>query len=409
MTGSSPVGHRALEGVRVLDLGGEISNYCGRMFAQLGAEVILVEPVAGSSYRMSLPQAARSGDSLRFAYDNADKRSIGVDLATEEGREVLRRLASTADLLLDDRTEHSLAQHGLDYELLLQEFPDLIATAITPFGLDGPYADFVATDATCLAFGGMLWLGGYDDGPPVQAAGRQAFRAGSLFGAVASMSALVAPERHRGELIDVSVQECVSLGLENAVQFYDLEGRVRRRHGGQQKQAGFGAFPCADGYVFLIAGGIGGNRFWQHFVDWMKSEGVEGAESLEESRWWDRPYVEGDEAKSRFWDLFTGYAMTRSKKQLLESAMRWNVPLSPVMTVAEVHGSAQLRERGFFVQTEVGGAVADTAGPPYQLSETPWHSARPAPQLGEQTAEIMRELGFTPAETADWKVRGAIA
>ncbi|MCR2828669.1 CoA transferase, partial [Microbacterium sp. zg.Y909] len=174
-TTTPPAG--ALEGLRILDLGGEIANYCGRLFAQLGADVILVEPPSGSSYRTA-PPLAGSGASLRFAYDNADKRSIRMDVATSGGRSAFARLVASADLLLDDRTQHDLGAAGFTYDALGELFPTLTTTVITPFGLSGPYAHYRATDATCMAFGGMLWLGGYGDGPPVQPAGHQSFRAG---------------------------------------------------------------------------------------------------------------------------------------------------------------------------------------------------------------------------------------
>lgn len=392
------VANGALHGLRVLDLGGEITNYCGRMFAQLGAEVILVEPVSGSTYRSSHPQSTSTGESLRFIYDNSDKQSIALNLATETGQKIFRELAASSDLLLDDRTQHDLRKHGLSYEDTQTEFPSLVQTVITPFGLSGPYAHYTATDATCLAFGGMLWLGGYEDAEPVQAAGNQAFRAGSLFGAVASMAALVSSPKAdsaRGEFIDVSVQECVSLGLENAIQFYDLEEHVRRRHGGKQKQAGFGVFPCTDGYVFLIAGGIGGNRFWSNFTEWLKSEGVPEAELLEEQRWWDRGFVEGEEAKNIFWDIFTGFSSTRTKEELLEAAIKWNVPLSPVKTIAEVHQSEQLHAREFFTPIQHGDQQVDSVGAPYRLMETPWQTQSAAPKPGQHTVELLRSIGYS--------------
>lgn len=409
MTASQSGSAGALRGVRVLDFGGEISNYCGRLFAQLGADVILVEPTGGARYRQAHPKSEVNETSLRFHYDNVDKRSMSVNLMTPRGREVFSRLAKSADLLLDDRTEHDLRARGFDHRDLPAMFPQLVTTVVTPFGLSGPYADFHATDATCMAFGGMLWLGGYDEGPPVQPAGHQAYRAGSLFAAVASMAALVGVHENSSELIDVSVQECVSLGLENAIQYVDLEGYERRRHGGKQKQAGFGVFPSADGFVFLIAGGIGGNRFWNNFVDWMKAEGVVGAEVLEQERWWERAFVESAEGKDLFWQIFTPYSKQQTKQNLLDAAIRWNVPLSPVKTMAEVHGSEQLRAREFFVSTLVDSVAADAPGAPYRLAKTPWASSGRGPKLGGGTDDVLRDLGFTTEEVATMRQAGDIS
>lgn len=409
MATALPATFSALHGITVLDLGGELTNYCGRMFAQLGAEVILVEPVQGSSYRESMPRALSNDESLRFAYDNSDKRSIGIDFSTAQGKEVFQRLLAKADLLLDDQTHHDLRTTGFDYASLSQKYPHVVRTVITPFGLQGPYSSYQATDATLMAFGGMLWLGGYDEGAPVQAAGHQAFRAGNLFGAVASMAALLDSTDHPAEWIDVSVQECVSLGLENAIQFYDLEGHVRRRHGGKQKQAGFGVFPCADGYVVLIAGGIGGNRFWTNFTSWLKDEKVQDAETLEETQWWQREFVETTEAKNEFWEIFTQYSLRRTKEELLEKAFKWNVPLSPVKTVSEVHRSEQLAARDFFSTITIGEHTAVAPGAPYQLEKTPWRTAHPAPKIGQHTDLILKQLGFTDDEVHTMRSRKEVS
>src|SRR5690606_34440942 len=115
-------------------------------------------------------------------------------------------------------------------------------------------------DLTLLALGGLLYLGGYTDSPPLRVYGNQALQSASLFGAVASVSALyAAAARGVGQHVDVSAQECVALALENSVQMYELEGTVRRRFGGEQRQAGTGVFPTQDGYVCLMAAGIASN------------------------------------------------------------------------------------------------------------------------------------------------------
>src|SRR5690606_31216975 len=155
----------------------------------------------------------------------------------------------------------------------------LVYTSITPFGQTGPYTSFVADDLTLLALGGMLYLGGYADGIPVSAYGQQAYMAASVFAAVATRGALLtAEETGEGEHVDVSAQECVVMAMENAIQFFELEGTVRKRYGGQQRQAGSGVFPCKDGYFVLLAGGIAANRFWKRFLGWMADESVEGSQ-----------------------------------------------------------------------------------------------------------------------------------
>ena len=410
MTDSPP---RALEGLRVLDLGGALSNYCTKLFAELGADVVLIEPPAGNDHRNEPPFAedgsGGSTASLPFFYRNTSKRAIVVDVDQASGVELVRRLASTADLVVEDHPPGHLDAKGLGADRLLQDNPALVVTSITPFGQDGPYAQFQHADLVCLAFGGLLWMGGYADGPPVRVVGDQAYMAGSLFGAVGSMTALTHAElQGQGQHVDVSVQEAVVMGLENAAQFYDLEHHIRRRFGGTQRQAGFGVFPCADGHVFLFAGGISGTRFWGNLVDWMRDDGVEGVDALDGDQWGDREFLATIEAKELLWGCFTSFAQDKSKLELYHASQKWRVPLGPINLPSDVHASAQLQHRGFFVDVEAFGRSVAIAGAPYRLSETPWQLTGPAPALGEHTDEVLTELGLTTTEIDGLREQGAI-
>lgn len=409
MTESRP---RALEGIRVLELGGALSNYCGKLFAEMGADVVLVEPPGGSDLRFQPAYADDQVDierSLSFFYHNTSKRSIVIDVESPSGAEVFRRLAGSVDLVLEDRAPGYLASRGLGPERLIAEHPSLVVTSLTPFGQEGPYAQFAHADIVCMAFGGMLWMGGYEDGPPVRAVGDQAYMAGSLFAAVAAMIALTHAElRGEGQHVDVSVQEAVAMGLENAAQYYDLEGHIRRRYGGTQREAGFGVFPCADGHVFLLASGIGGNRFWANMVSWLLNEGVPGAEILEDEGWGDRGFMVTDAAKQAFEDIFSRFAADRTKQELYHESQKWRVPLGPVNHPSDVLASAQLKDRGYFVDVQAFGRTIRVPGAPYKLSETPWELTGPAPELGEHTAAVLAEAGFDPSEIEMLRREGAV-
>ena len=402
----------ALGGIRVLELGGELSNYCGKLFAELGADVVLVEPPGGSDLRFQPPYADDEESverSLSFFYHNTSKRSIVIDLESPSGVEVFRRLAGSVDLVLEDRAPGYLASLGLGPDELLAEHPSLVVTSVTPFGQEGPYSHFRHADIVCMAFGGMLWMGGYDDGPPVRAVGDQAYMAGSLFAAVAAMIALTHAElRGEGQHVDVSVQEAVAMGLENAAQYYDLEGHIRRRYGGRQREAGFGVFPCADGHLFLLASGIGGNRFWANMVAWLLHEAVPGAEILEEDGWGDPKFMATEGAKEAFEDIFTRFAATRTKQELYHESQKWRVPLGPVNQPSDVLASAQLADRGYFAEVEAFGRTVRVPGAPYKLSETPWQMTGPAPELGEHTDAVLAEAGFNTTEIGILRRAGAV-
>lgn len=393
----------ALDELKVLDLTGDRGNYCGKLFAELGADVILIEPLTGSDLRHRGPYVDDESDlekSIPFTYHNTSKRSLALDLDAPEAQDVLRRLASEADLILESGPPGQMASRGLSYEALARDNPGLVMTSITPFGQFGPLAHCDAPDLVCLALGGLLYLGGYSDGPPMRAPLEQAHLAGSLFAAVGSMLALLdSEETGEGQHVDVSIQEAVALALENAVQFYELEGRVRRRNGGGQRQAGLGVFPTSDGYVFVMAGGVGGNRFWPNLVEWLRNEGCPQVERIAGPEWNLRDHIESQSAKDTFAEVFGAFASTRTKHYLAENAQRWRVPLAPVNTPADLLDSEQLDHRKFFQEVTVAPGRAHLApGAPYQLSVTPWSGSGRAPKLGEHTNEILRELGVAPQE-----------
>jgi benzylsuccinate CoA-transferase BbsE subunit len=403
----------ALAGLRVLDLSGPLGNYCGKLFAELGADVVLVEPLGGSALRHQPPFAGdRPGleRGLAFLYQNTSKRSLRLDLEHPDGRQVLRDLAAGAALLLETDSPGRMAARGLGHAELSSINPALVTTSITPFGQTGPYAHHEAGDLVCLAMGGLLYLGGYADGPPVQAGQQQAYAAGNLFGAVASLLAVTAAETTgRGQHVDVSVQESVVMGLENAAQFRDLEGRIRRRTGGRQWRAGAGVFPCADGYVYLLAGGIGGNRFWPNLVDWLAGEDVPRVDELRGEQWGEREFVEAEENRELFAEIFLPFARGRTKAELYRDAQKWRVPLCPVARPSDILRSAQLRHRDYFVSVEgPDGRPAVMPGAPYALSETPWRLKSRAPHLGEHTDDVLRELGYSTERVAGLRKAGVI-
>lgn len=398
-------GQGPLSGLRVVELGGALTNYCGKMFAELGADVVLVEPPGGSELRHQQPDPVNGTvdpeASIEFAYRNTSKRSVVLDLAEAAHVEAFRRLAEGADVLIEDRPPGFLSSLGLGFDELSQNNQDLVMTSITPFGQSGPYAQFAHSDLILMAFGGMLWMGGYGDGPPVRAVGDQAYMAGSLFGAVSTMIAVTHAElAGEGQHVDVSVQEAVVMGLENAAQYYDLEHHIRRRFGGTQREAGFGVFPCQDGHVFLLAAGIGGNRFWPNMVAWLAEESVVGADLLAGPGWGDPEFMATDEAKETFWGVFTAFSSTRTKHELYHASQKWRVPLGPVNKPSDVYRSEQLRYRNFFVDVDILGEPTEVPGAPYKLSRTPWHLSGPAPRLGQHTAEVLAEVGIV-AQSAE--------
>lgn len=397
----------ALADLRILDAAGPAGSYCSKLFADMGADVILVEPVGGHQLRREPPfigDVAHLENSIPFAYYHTSKRGITLDLDRKEGQELFRRLACTAQLVVESEMPGVMASRGLAAFELHEMAPRLVVTSITPFGQTGPYSRFLGEDLTLLAMGGLLYISGYADLAPTRIHGNQAFLMASMFSAVASLTAIMEAEKPdgQGEHIDVSIQECVAMALENAAPFYDLEGKVRKRTGLTQRYSGAGLFPCSDGYVYVFVGGLAAIRFWDGFVDWLTKEGAAGAERLRGSHWHERAFRETEEARQIFSEVFGPFAAKRKQMDLYLEAQARRIPMSPVSTAATVANNPQLLARGFFLEVvhPVTERRLGMPGAPYVLSRTPWRIQRPAPKLGEHNAEVFAEIGVSTAELA---------
>jgi benzylsuccinate CoA-transferase BbsE subunit len=276
----------------------------------------------------------------------------------------------------------------------------LVLTSITPFGQTGPYSRFSGEDLTLLAMGGLLYISGYPDRPPTRIFGHQTELMASMFSAVSSLVAVMDAEAPggRGQHIDVSMQECVAMALENTVPFFDLEGKVRKRSGLTQRYTGAGLFPCLDGYIYVFVGGLAAIRFWDGFVEWLLEEKAEGAERLVGPHWRDREFRESKEAREGFAAVFAPFAACRKQMDLYLQAQERRIPMSPVSTAATVARNPQLAARGFFIDVPHAGSGRQIRmpGAPYVLSATPWRMQRPAPRLGEHTREVLGELEGEP-------------
>lgn len=386
----------------VLDIAGPAGGYCGKLFADMGAELILIEPEGGASSRRDEPRLHGRDDpdaSLVFHYQNTNKKSIILDLDSEGGQAALRKLAGRANLLIESEAPGVMAARGLDYPALQAITPGLVTLSLTPFGQTGPYALWQSSDLVSMAMGGMLYLSGYRDSEPITACGEQAVGALNLFGAVAAMAAAYEAEiSGEGQHVDVSMQECVVMGMENAAQFYELEGLVRGRNAGEQRLAGTGVFACRDGYVYLMAGGVGGNRFWPITAQWLIDEGLSRAEELLDPCWLDNAYLSSAPAKQKFLEIFGPFARAHTKAELEAKGRKHRIPIAPINNTSELN-TAQRKHRNYFVDIQAGdGTLLTMPGAPYKLSRTPWAVNAPAPSPGQHTTQVLLEGGFTDAE-----------
>ncbi|MDE0343364.1 MAG: CoA transferase [Deltaproteobacteria bacterium] len=253
---------RLLEGYRALDLTDRKGQMCGRFLADLGVEVIKIEPPGGDPARRLPPFAGDT--SLVFAHLNANKRTLELDLETAEGRERLRALAAGTDILIESGAPGWMAGMDLGYDRLSEINPGLIMASITGFGQWGPHSGFAGNDLVVFAMCGLMSISGDPDGAPCAPPETQAYYFGSLIAALGIVAALHRRERTgAGDWIDVSMQEALAT-QEHMVRLYANEGEVHHRAGSQhQHVAPARIFPCSDGHVYIYVS----RQHWQRFLD----------------------------------------------------------------------------------------------------------------------------------------------
>jgi len=381
---------RPYDGIRIIDLARELGSYTTRLFADLGAEVIRVELPEGRDDRRSPPESA-SGSGVAFEYLNLNKRSVVVDYRQEAGRQVLRDLVGSAQAVVyeDDVLRDALLP-------LLMETPGpRVVTVISYFGLTGPYGGYLGSDLVAQSAGGLAWLSGRTDGPPLRIAGEQGWFVTSLYAATATGMALWDVER-RGvsHMLDIAAQECLAHSLQNTLEAYSLEGRVTRRGGEGTRDATESIFACKDGYVFLAAP-LQLTTAWSALLQWLKDANHPGAVRLSEPDWQLAKSRATQELHAEFRQIFESFTADKTKNELLDAALARKILLSPVSTIADTLSDTQLRHRDFFRTVHHPALGRDIAipGAPYLFSEPVWSVSRAAPVLGQDNAAILAERG----------------
>src|SRR5206468_9132074 len=246
--------------------------YATKLLADLGADVVKIEPPAGDRARRrgpcpgGMPHPEKSG---LFLYLNTNKRGIVLDLTTPAGHAALERLAERADLLVHNVHPRDMAASGLDYERLSARNPRLVVTSIAPFGLSGPHAGWRGTDVVTWSAGGVAALNGVPgepDLPPLKTFGDQSGFQAALTAAVGSLGALLARiKRGRGEHVEVSTQECVATILELTFEYWPYTQLVASRLGQKPIQP-LCFMECRDGWIFICCVE---EHQWKHFVEIM--------------------------------------------------------------------------------------------------------------------------------------------
>ncbi len=393
----------ALEGLRVIDLSQGIAGpYCTRLLADSGADVIKVEPPGGDYARTlgpfpdDVPDQDKAG---LFVHLNANKKSITLDIQTQSGRVVLRRLLAKADILVENDAPGHLAGLDLGYDDLKSEFPQLVYCSITPFGQTGPYRDFVGNSLACMALSGLMYVTGDPDKEPLCTGGEPAEYFAALNGWVAVLAALEHRERTgQGQHLDVSMLESLGAADEyNTTIYWTHGGAIRRRYYSRHLAAyPHDIYPCRNGYIVVIGGGRG-------FPTAM-------ALLLENSELEQNPLFLNGWLRTTQWRQFEEiarpYLREHDWQEILARAQELRMPFAAVLDPKMLLENAHLKEREFFREIEQPNlGRLPLAGPPFRMSETPLrHGA--APLLGQHTQDILLELDYSPEDTVILRERG---
>jgi benzylsuccinate CoA-transferase BbsE subunit len=401
-----------LAGCRVLDLADGSGAVCGRILAELGADVIKIEPPGGGPDRFAPPFLAdRAGPdrSLTWVAGNVNKRGITLSLDDPRGLALFERLVATAAIVTESYAPGTLEAKGLGYRRLSAERPQLVLVSISPYGQDGPLAGFPGSDLEVTASSGSLWLAGEEDRPPVRTSQPQSPSWSGMYGAMGALMAyLAARTSGSGQHVDVSAQASMATVHPPAPIFWDVLGEEHRRLGpfllgrsivGSRFR---NLWPCADGFVsFAIQGGAIGRHTGRMLIEWMASRGTVPA-VLAGIAWevFDNSTLTQDDV-DRLEAAIGPFLLGLTKREFYAGVVERRMLGYPVGDAADVLADPQLEARDFWQTVAVDGEV----GLPFPGGSMLFDGVRPtlrraAPRLGEHNAEIYAEIGVGPGELA---------
>lgn len=396
----------ALEGVKVVDLTQMLAGpYCTQMLADQGAEVIKIEPPFGDSSRTLGPY--RPDDRSRlfggyFASVNRNKKSIVIDLKSEDGCVLVRRLVRSADVVVENYRARVMDRMGLSYESLSADNPALVYAAIRGFGDprtgESPYVDWPAFDVVAQAMGGLMGITGPDSKTPIKVGPGLGDIVPGAFATVGILAALVrAKMTGRGQFVDVSMLDVVLAMCERIVHQQSFAGTVPGPEGNHHPiLTPFGIFKASDGFVSIAAPT---DEWWQKLCRLMGRDDLAADASLATNE-------QRTQHRDRVHQAVEAFTTSRSKHALLD-ILGGKVPFGPVYDIADIAIDPHFAAREMIVETAHPGTATPVrlAGIPIKFSETPGRIWSSAPLLGEHTDAVLQGAGLAAVEIADLRQR----
>ena len=390
----------ALDGLRVLDVTQFMAGpFCAMLLADLGADVIKVEPPSGDGTRQMPPNIGT--DSPAFNAVNRGKRSLVLDLKTTEGRDVFKRLARSVDIVIENYRPAAMKSLGLDYAALSAVSPRLIYASISGYGQTGPDRDKGGFDLIAQGVSGIMSITGEPGRPPVKSGIPLTDLGAGLF----TVAGILASLEHRnrtgvGQFVDTSLVEAgIALSIWEATEYFTGAGIPAPMGSAHRMTAPYQAIRCADGYITI---GAGPDRLFRRVCD-----------LLGQPEWADAPEFADNPSRVRNREALAArieaITVREPRNHWLALFEANDIPCGPINNYAEVFADPQVVAREMIVDTDhpVLGRLK-TLGSPIKLSATPINPRRRAPLLGEHTDEVLGEIGCSDSEIQALRHSGAI-
>jgi CoA:oxalate CoA-transferase len=392
-----------LKGIKVLDLSRVLAGpYCTMVLADLGAEVTKIEaPGSGDDSRAFGPFVG--AESAYFMSLNRNKKSITLNLKSDEAKKIFLKLVEQADILVENYRPGTMDKLGLGYEKLAEINPGLIYAGISGFGNTGPYRLKAAYDVVVQGMGGVMSITGFPDGLPTRVGASIGDITAALFGTIGILSALhKRQETGLGQMVDVSMLDCQVAILENAIARYEVTGQVPGRIGNRHPSiTPFSAVPASDGHMIVA---IGNDNLWQQFCKLVVRPDLAT----------DDRYLTNKSRTDNWATLepaLSAIFKERTISEWIEALEGMGIPCGPINTVDKVLQDPQIQARQMIEESvhPVAGKIR-MAGSPVKMSAVPDTVVRfPAPVLGQHTEESLKSLlGLTDDEIKHLRDKGAI-
>ena len=394
----------ALKGIRVVELGQLLAGpFCGQLLGDMGADVIKVEP-PGEGDPLRKWRKMHEGTSLWWYLQSRNKKSIAVNLKSPEGLDVVRRLAQSADVVIENFRPGGLEKLGLGWDVLSALNPNLVMVRISGYGQTGPYRDRPGFGAIGEAMGGIRYTTGSPEAPPARVGVSIGDTLASLHGVMGALMALLRVKMGQGagQVIDVSLVESVFNVMESLVPEYDLLGEVRTRSGGALPGiTPSNTYPTKDGGYVVIAGNS--DPIFRRLMTMI------GRADLAED-----PALRSNDGRSRQAAMLDGvisdWSAARTVEEALAALDAADVPAGRIYSVADIVADPHYQARAMILSADLpGGQQVKMPGIVPKLSETPGEVRWQGPALGEHTDAVLGDLGLDAEGIARLRATGAVA